>query len=79
MEREEINSRYTEVEKLVQIIEAEKEDPNEKNDYEVYLEKAEAAARKAEAAAQKAEAAARKAEAASWKAVKGFKKAKGKK
>ncbi len=67
MERKEIDSRYDAVEKLVKIIEAEKGEPNERSEYEIYLARAEAAVRKAEAAAQKAEA-------ASWKAVQGFKK-----
>jgi hypothetical protein len=69
MERKEINPNYDAVEKLVKIIEAEKEEPNEKNEYAVYLRRAEEAARKAEAAA-------RRAEVASWKAVKCFKKGK---
>ena len=62
MEKKGINSSYDAVEKLVKIIEAEKEETNEKNEYAVYLRRAEEAARKAEAAA-------RKAEVASWRAV----------
>jgi hypothetical protein len=76
MKGKEINSGYDAIERLVKIIESEKEEGNEKNEYEIYLEKAEAAVRKAEAAARKAEMAAQKAEAAAWKAVKGFKKSK---
>jgi len=65
MKNKKINFHYHAVEKLVQIIEAEKEEPNQKKEYEIYLEKAEEGARRAEAAARREEAAARKAEVAS--------------